>query len=199
MKKIKLEYWIIATTLLVVTAIAILISDEDRASLLLSGVALIVSSLAMGLSDPKKVGFNGQIKVWSAAIGNSDICELNRHKIVMHIINKSKDEVIDEFVYRLKLPKLAAHAGNKNRHRVDIEHGESIVFIDRSFGFLGCEDSNNFIPVDFELDINKWNKQNIEITISGKEIKPVTFKIPLEYKNKLVEATKSNPLLVSLK
>lgn len=197
MTRIKKIYWLFTLLFAVITIVCVILSGENWASIMLAGVALIVSSVAMGLSDPKKLLFIGEVKVWSQPI-SSDINQKRRqlYKVVMHIINNS-DEVVDDFVYRLRMPKSITFQGSKNRHRIDIIHGETFVLIDKSFGFLGTERNEGYIPVDFEMYIGEWKKQNIEITISGGQIKPTTFQIKQSDRQKLIDASRDKPLLAT--
>jgi hypothetical protein len=188
MKRIKLEYWSFFVVFAVLTILCILLSQENWASIMLSGVALMVSTLAMGLSDPKKNDFDGEIRAWSQnPKGKSEDAE-KWFKVVMQIHNNS-NEVIDDFVYRLRIPRYKARTGEKNRHRIDITHGESLVLIDKSFVFLGPKSSGQFIPIDFEMKLEDWNKQYIEITVSGTHINPKTFVIKPDESKSLIDAT----------
>jgi hypothetical protein len=192
MKRIKIEYWILTVVFGLITFLITFLSNENWASIMLAGVAIMISTIAMGLSDPKKLDFIGEIKVWSQVNRTNSHDNTRYYKVVMHIINNSND-VIDDFVYRLRVPAVLSRIGTKNLHRTDIRHGESLVLIDKSFSFLGT-DTESFIPVDFEMVIEDWKKQNIEIIISGININPTTFRIQQTQKKDLLEATRDNPI-----
>lgn len=196
MKKIKQEYWSFFVVFAALTILCIVLSKENWASIMLSGVALMVSTLALGLSDPKKIDFDGEIRAWSQQPPNKSANEEKWFKVVMQIHNNS-DEVIDDFVYRLRIPNGFTRTGLKNRHRIDIIHGESKVLIDKSFVFLGPKNSGQSIPVDFEMKLEEWKKQNIEITVSGPHINPTTFVIKPHEKQDLIEATREKYLTVN--
>lgn len=195
MKKIKKEYWYFFGVFAALTILCIWFSLENWASIMLSGVALMVSILAMGLSDPKKRDFDGEIRAWSQNPRREIEDEVKWYKVVMQIHNNS-NEVVDDFVYRLRIPRNKTRTGQKNRHRIDITHGESLVLIDKSFIFLGEKGSGQFIPIDFEMKLDEWKKQNIEITVSGTNVNPKTFVInPLESKS-LIDATNSEHKII---
>ena len=66
MKNIKTIYWIITLVFTVLTAIfTVLAESNNKGNILLSGVALMTSSIAFGIFDKQKSTITRAVKVWS--------------------------------------------------------------------------------------------------------------------------------------
>ncbi len=164
---------------------------------MLAGVALIVSSIAMGLSDQKKTTFTGKVKVWSS-LGNTKTSDKDSfYRVSMHLINSS-DEPIYDVVYRLRLPsRISRRIIEKNNNAKEYKHGNSKIIVDDSYGFLGAKGDDGFIPIDVNIQLNQWLQGNIYITVSGSNISPLTFSLSPDQKDALIKATISHPLFAT--
>ena len=96
MRKIKAIYWVIFGGGAVLTILCVIVvSPENKASLFLSGIAILISIIALGLSDTRKFYFNGQVKVWSSTPHTESDIKNTRYKISFKIINNDKEPVYD--------------------------------------------------------------------------------------------------------
>ncbi|NBW59672.1 MAG: hypothetical protein EBR41_03770, partial [Crocinitomicaceae bacterium] len=66
----------------------------DNSSVFLSGFAIVISIIAMGLSDKKKIKFNGKITAKK---------DKRNNKVKFVISNLDKDSVLD-FIYKVRFP-----------------------------------------------------------------------------------------------
>jgi hypothetical protein len=195
MKNIKTIYWIITLVFTVLTAVfTVLAESNNRGNILLSGVALMTSSIALGLSDKKKTLFKGDVKVWSALLETKIADENSSYRVSMNLINNSNEPIYD-VVYRLRLPsRISQRINEKNNSAREYRHGNSKIIVDNSYGFLGIKGDDGFIPIDVKIQLNRWLQGNIYITVSGSNISPVTFSITSSQKEELKTATKEKPL-----
>lgn len=194
MRKIKIIYWIFTFVFAALTVLFAIISRQDeRASIILSGVALITSSVAIGLSDQKKNHFKGKVKVWSVLLDSRVADKISMYRVSMQILNESSEPVYD-IVYRLRLPSgISGRINNKNSAAREYIHGKSRIIVDDSYGFLTTVGEDGFIPFDFKMQLGKWLEGYVYITVSGSNITPVTFKIDHKQKDKIIKATKDEP------
>jgi len=195
MKNIKTIYWIITLVFTVFTAVfTVLAESNNRGNILLSGVALMTSSIALGLSDKKKTLFKGDVKVWSALLETKIADENSSYRVSMNLINNSNEPIYD-VVYRLRLPsRISQRINEKNNSAREYRHGNSKIIVDNRYGFLGIKGDDGFIPIDVKIQLNQWLQGNIYITVSGSNISPVTFSITSSQKEELKTATKEKPL-----
>ena len=179
----------------VLTAVfTVLAESNNRGNILLSGVALMTSSIALGLSDKKKTLFKGDVKVWSALLETKIADENSSYRVSMNLINNSNEPIYD-VVYRLRLPsRISQRINEKNNSAREYRHGNSKIIVDNRYGFLGIKGDDGFIPIDVKIQLNQWLQGNIYITVSGSNISPVTFSITSSQKEELKTATKEKPL-----
>jgi len=198
MRNIKTIYWVFAAFFALLTFLfACQSKEDDRAYIILSGAALVTSSIALGLSDKKQSNFKGKIIVWSVLLGQNVADENSNYRVSMKIINKSVEPVYD-VVYRLRIPnRISARIDIKNSNARDYRHGKSLIIVDDSYGFLATDGQDGFIPIDFRMQLGKWKESTIYITVSGSNIRPTTFKINPNDKDKIIAATQKKPLEVS--
>jgi len=195
MKSIKPIYWIITLAFTVLTTVFTFLAEENnKGNILLSGVALMTSSIALGLSDKKKSLFQGEVKVWSALLETKVADDNSSYRVSMHLINTS-DEPVYDVVYRLRLPsRISIRINEKNNSAREYRHGNSIIIVDNSYGFLGTKRDDGFIPIDVKIQLRQWRQSNLYITVSGSNISPVTFSLTPSQKEELITATKEKPL-----
>jgi len=196
MKSIKSIYWLITLVFTVLTAVfTILAEDNNKGNILLSGVALMTSSIALGLSDKKKSLFKGEIRVWSALLETKVPDDNSSYRVSMQLINNS-DEPVYDVVYRLRLPsRISQRINEKNNSAREYRHGNSKIIVDNSYGFLGTKGDDGFIPIDVKIQLGQWRQGNLYITVSGSNISPVTFNITPAQKEELINATQEKPLI----
>jgi hypothetical protein len=195
MRNIKTIYWIFTIVFAVLTAaFAILAKENDRGSLILSGAAIVTSCIALGLSDKKQNKFKGKIILWSALYDTKIEDENSNYRVSIKIINKGREPIYD-VVYRVRIPSaISARLDDKNRNAREYRHGKSLIIVDDSFGFLGEDEQDGFIPIDFTMRLRKWKESAIYITVSGSNINPTTFKISQDYRDRLIAAKKGNEI-----
>lgn len=201
MKNIKGIYWWLSGVFVLATIIVFLliesnIIDKEVTGVILSGVAIIISIIAMGLSDKKLKKFEGKIKV--KIIKNRDFVNSDNpiFQVVFTIINNGEDPVND-FIYKIRFPKRFKFVDEKNIHARSYISGYSKYIVDDSFGFLPAKnESENFVPLTLKIPLKSWNKDNIWITVSGSNVTPSTF---IVYPTDSKEIMKGNDLYISLK
>jgi len=193
MKKIKTFYWVTFSVFTILTILCTLLSPkENMASIFLSGVAILIAILALGLSDQKKLRFNGSVHFYSYLLDTNTPTQNSNYRVSMKVFNNSEEPIYD-IVYRLRLPnRITSRLEEKNNSVREYRHGASVIFIDDSYGFLDVKGEEGFIPFDFKMKLGNWNKGNIYVTISGSNISPTTFKITHEQKEVLINSNQDN-------
>lgn len=194
MKKIKVIYWIFFSVFAALTILFAILADEiNRGSTILSGVALMTSSIALGLSDQKKNYFNGEVKIWTALVDEKIPNGNSHYRVSMHLVNRAAEPVYD-VVYRLRIPsKISSNIDGKNNNARIYEHGNSKIIVDDSYGFLGTLGEDRYIPIDVIMQLPQWKQGNIYLTISGSNISPTTFKVKTNEKESLITSTIDKP------
>lgn len=200
MNKIKKAYWILTGVFAILTLVVIFyISQDGWTNTLLSGTAICVSILAMGLSDKKINYFEGEVHLWNVAKSKSADHNHGQYHISMKILNMSKSESVMDVVYRLRLPsKISTRIIEKNSSAREFMHGYSKIIIDDTFGFLGITNNENFIPIDLKIKLDEWKSGDFFITISGSNINPTTFKLSSDQVDKLKHSNNSSPIKASI-
>jgi len=193
MKKIKKEYWFLILGFLCVDVFLILYYDNLKLDIMLSCAAIIVAIIAMGLSDKKVNYFKGKVEVWAILAGGRKDEIDSSYTLAYRIINDSKETVYN-FVYRVKLPYNIINLIKGNSSFVKHYYGESVILVDKSFGFLGINNDDNFVPnEDIKLYLHKWKKGNIYFTVLGADLKPSTYKIDFQMVDDLINANTDKP------
>jgi hypothetical protein len=181
MKNIKRTYWLLASVFLLLTIIVFLLCQKsvlkaDNSSVFLSGFAIVISIIAMGLSDKKKIKFNGKITAKK---------DKRNNKVKFVISNLDKDSVLD-FIYKVRFPQSMSFYGDKNIHARNFISGVSKQIVDDSWGFLpSFDEGENYIEFYLSIPFENWNKDNIWVSISGSNIAPTVYTLKFENKEKL--------------
>jgi hypothetical protein len=181
MKNIKCIYWwlsgvFVLATILVFILIESDIIDKDVTGVLLSGVAIIISIIAMGLSDKKLNKFVGVVI----------IKKNSRNELVKFTIQNKSDEAVIDFIYKVRFPKCMTFADNKNIYARNFISGYSKQIVDDSWGFLPSKyDGENKIEFSLTIPFSKWNKDNIWISVSGSNIAPTVFILKFDEKENI--------------
>jgi hypothetical protein len=148
----------------------------DNSSVFLSGFAIVISIIAMGLSDKKKTKFNGKITAKK---------DKRNDKVKFVISNLDNDSVLD-FIYKVRFPQSMSFYGDKNIHARNFISGLSKQIVDDSWGFLpSLEEGENCVEFYLSIPFENWNKDNIWVSISGSNIAPTVYTLKFENKEKL--------------
>jgi len=181
MKNLKLTYWLLAGVFLLLTLIVFLLCQKsvlkaDNSSVFLSGIAIVISIIAMGLSDKKKTKFNGKITAKK---------DKRNDKVKFVISNLDNDSILD-FIYKVRFPQAMSFYGDKNIHARNFISGVSKQIVDDSWGFLpSLEEGENCVEFYLSIPFENWNKDNIWVSISGSNIAPTVYTLKFENKEKL--------------
>ena len=201
MKNIKGIYWRLSGVFVLATIIVFILIesntiDKEVTGVILSGVAIIISIIAMGLSDKKRSKFDGKIKVKSILKKTEELIASPTYQVTFTIINKS-DEPISDFIYKIRFPKRFSFLDEKNLHARSYVNGYSKYIVDDSYGFLPAKDEEeSSIPFTINIPLKNWNKDNIWITVSGSNVLPSTF---IVYPKDAKEILKGNDVYFLIK
>ena len=177
MKNIKWIYWGLSGFFVAVTFLVIVFIETENAGIILSGVAIVISIIAMGLSDKKLNKFDGVVIVKKN----------KKNELVTFIIQNQSNEAVLDFIYKVRFPKSMTFSENKNIHARNFISGISKQIVDDSWGFLPSKDEGeNKIPFTLNIPFINWNKDNIWISISGKNILPTVFIFKYDKKDELI-------------
>ncbi|MBX7154272.1 MAG: hypothetical protein K1X91_04880 [Bacteriodetes bacterium] len=192
MRNIKKMYWFIILTLFILTAICMCYTSENWASILLSGVALVVAGVALGLSDKKVPEFKGTVELWTKNKINTDDDE-QRCTLVLQIINQSS-EPVNDFMYRVRMPKTLSDSYQVNSGgHTQFTHGDSLIIIDESYGFLSASESGDgYARLDLGIKVKDIKRGNLYVTISGSNIKTATFLVHNENMLEVFNSSSNN-------
>jgi hypothetical protein len=201
MKNIKGIYWRLSGVFVLATIIVFILIesntiDKEVTGVILSGVAIIISIIAMGLSDKKLKKFEGKIKIKSVLRRGDSNSDDPMYQVTFTIINNGEDPVND-FIYKIRFPKRFIFENEKNLHARSYISGYSKYIVDDSFGFLPAKnEAENSIPMTLKIPLKSWNKDNIWITVSGSNVSPSTF---IVYPSDAGEILKTDDLYISVK
>lgn len=221
MKNLQRIYWILALIFLLITIVLTLYTYQeggDWASLFLSGTAIIIALLAIGISDKKLPIFKGIVKCWSdnphlkknrlEGSRGSEMEEQEEedenendnieYKISFRIENTSNMPVHDVKV-KIRCPHRITNVyQEKNQGLIIRKHGYTYVFCDDSYGILGTTENKDYIHYDLKVMLNQWNHNqgHFYITINGTNIQTVTFLLKWEDIPNLKVATKQEPIFL---
>lgn len=153
----------------------------------------MTSSLAIGLSDKRKSQFNGSVLIWSNYNKDEFMDEDYPFDLTIRIVNNSKNS-INNFVYRIKIPRKPLSTIDRSAFTRSFEHKESLICINDNFHFIPSCGEDSFIPIDFYMKLNTWKKGNIVLTIIGNNICSETYVIKPKDVNSIKDANYETPL-----
>lgn len=202
MHKVKLIYWLLSSLILAATILIPLVSNskENYPDLLLSGIAVAISIIAMGLSDPKAMSLQLNVRAWTVYTSTTFGMDGKTHRLSLRIYNVGKD-MLEDVVIRIHYPAYNAAFYFRNSSNPQIKnylHGDTKIMVDDTYGIL---DSHNidtaYIQYDFDCCFDKWTKNNFYFTLTSKGYKSKTYKIAPSQISELKDATIEKPIILS--
>ena len=193
MKNIKVLYWILASSFIIVTFLVtfFLVGNRDnQAAVFLSGLAIVFAIIAMGLSDKNIPSFKGQVELWTTdEFKNLDEEGGHEFKLSIRIENYSTVP-INDIIFKFRTPsKISSNYDQKNQNVKLLKHGRTFIFIDKTFGILGPSIENDYLHYDFKIKYNLWKRDNFYITLNGSNIKTKHWCVAYEEKLNIKDAT----------
>ena len=168
---------------------------ENLLSVTLGGIAIITSTVALGLSDKKQKTLKINLDFWKIRDSHSIAAENNAQvKLFAFEICNMCNEALNEFIVSIRLPDRNYYQSNQNlqNHRY-FSFGESIIAQNDTLKYLGISKDDNYIRIEHYLkNIDNWNKGNIAVTISANNFTPKTFIIKPSEKQKILNSNNNN-------
>lgn len=208
MKKIKAKYWLIISLIIVVSTVFIPLNicykflDGENMNLIVAVIALVISMFSIALADLQFIKFNGKVTIWRTG---KDLLVVNGQKFsnfAFNITNKSKLP-LSEFCVSFRFPEQITynyinHPDKNYQNHKFFQYGETYVINNDTLKFLGNNSNDNEARFEHYLDLSKWPKNRyLYITISGREIQPMTYQVQ-ECKNfEIQNSTNNKPFVLS--
>lgn len=202
MSKIRKKYWIILYVWILMFIFVFVLNliysflDFQDVGILLAGISVTVSILALGLADPRKPRFKGTVEVWNKRISTSSSIEsakIYRDSVKIQINNRGSDPV-ENFTINIRIPNKVYVKYFDAKYFNTVRFGETVILIFDTLRFLGIEAPDNFIRLEPSFSLDNWEKGNFYITISGDNIAPTTYAIRLEQKEDLIASNSKKKL-----
>lgn len=186
--KIKPIYWSLMLLFFVLTVTATGLvywsGRSDIPSIFLSGIAICISILAMGLSDPRKRHFKGRVEIWAQADPLLNMFHrVEIFSVTFTVCNEDSDPV-EGIAYRVSIA--ASYGKNLQGDRMDPnitihEHDGFTTFTEDRMGFIHGKDyaPQNMLSMRMGLFLpTKSASHDLQVSVTGQGILPTTFVLP---------------------
>lgn len=178
MRNIKFIYWVLTIGFLSLTFIVTFMyvtNLDSRSSTFLSGIAVVIATIAMGLADQRLPLFNGVCKIWLPNQPQVEEEGCEEYKLSIKIENNSTIPVQDvKFKFRSPI-RISSIYDDKNEYIKQVKHGRTTIFIDDTFQILGSNRQNDYLHYDFRVKLNLLGNNNIYIILSGSNVQTKTW------------------------
>jgi hypothetical protein len=179
-------------------AINSILELSDIIASLIGLLALLVSIIAMGISDKKIPEIDIKLEVWKKE--NNKVDEYYR---TMFKVYNVSSQPINDAIITIKLPdnvfKIPAESGEDQFKK--ITYGRTDILNTDFFRYFSTDQDNNAISFEalIKLDDPKWTneKRKIYFTVSGINMKAKTIVINKEDFKEIISSSFKNPAMFS--
>lgn len=204
--KIKPIYWSLMLLFFVLTVAATGLvyrsGRSDIPSIFLSGIAICISILAMGLSDPRKRHFRGRVEIWAYKDPILSLMHSLEVFSVTFTISNEDDAPVEGFAYRVSI---ATYMGKSlqgeriNPNAAIHEHAGFTTITEDRMGFIHGKgySPENMLSMRLGLFLpTKSSSHDLQVSVTGHGILPTTFVLPAASVPEIRNATQSKPILL---
>lgn len=185
MNNIKPKYWLLVGIFAMITALVLYCInlgciDVGFAKVLLSGVAISISLLAIGMSDRSQKKLKMRLEVWNTNRDTKQYVDnIFTHKFAFEVINDGK-ESLEGLIFSFRIPqKIVDERITENeQNNTTFKFGETLLVQNDMIKSLGITVDDNSIRFEHYLhNIQDWKKGRIRLTVSANGYLPKTFEI----------------------
>lgn len=198
--KLKYNIVIIGFILLTISCAIIVYFNnclESVVTVVLGGIAIVTSILAVGIADRKQKTLNVILAIWkmkdthTISNGNQLVTEY-----AFEVINNGRDSLSD-FVVSFRFPERNFnHPVQDKQNNRFFRFGESVVVQNDTLKYLGLKNEDNSARFEHQLkNILEWNKGNFSVTVSAFGFIPKTFVIRFQEKQLLLNSRNDHKII----
>lgn len=173
----------------------------DDTNIILSGIAVAISILSLGLSTMDNPKFKGKVICWNNITNeihtnNGVLAPTGIYSHLTFKIDNFKKTPIKGLIVNFRFPsKIYYPAGTNNMKFTFFEFKNTMMITSDSIKFLGNTNGDSDLIFEHFLELNKWEKNRVlYITIAGDNIVPTTFKIDNKQKDDIVNSSSKVPV-----
>ena len=171
---------------------------ESVVTVVLGGIAIVTSILAVGLADRKQKKLKVILEVWkirdthTISEGNQQVTDY-----AFEILNKGKESLSD-FVVSFRFPDRNYKQPTQDRQNNRFFwFGESVVIQNDTLKYIGINNQDNSVRFEHQLkNIDNWCKGNFVITVSAYGFLPKTFVLRFQDRQILLDSKNENKITI---
>lgn len=159
----------------------------DDTNLVLGTISVAISILSLGLATIRLPEFKGKIECWN---NKTEVINVNNegrdyqtgtYKLISFKIQNKDKQPIKSLVVNFRFPKnIYRNKIQDNLRDKEINIKDTVIYTSDAIKFLGVNQGDCELIFEHYIQIQKMNRSNIYMTISGDNIRPTTFKINKE-------------------
>ena len=174
---------------------------ESVVGVVLGGIAIVTSILALALADRNANVFKDNLDIWKIKYSHT-ISDGNQkvHDFAFEIKNLGQ-EALSDFGVTFRLPERNFYFPPQDRQNNTFFYfGESIVIQNDTLKYLGMNNEDNFVRFEHQIkNIESWSKGNFIISISAKGYKSKTYILRPKDKERLLNSSNKERIIFKYK
>lgn len=174
---------------------------ESVVGVVLGGIAIITSVLALALADRNANILKANLDIWKMKYSHT-ISDGNQivYDFAFEVKNFG-EETLSDFVVTFRLPERNYYFPIQDKqNNTFFRFGESIVVQNDRLKYLGINNEDNFVRFEHQLkNIENWNKGNFVISISANGYKSKTYILRPKDKEQLLNSNNNGRIIFKYK
>lgn len=174
---------------------------ESIVSVILGGIAIITSVLALALADRNANILKVNLDIWKIKYSHTIIDGDQKVYDFAFEVKNFGEETLSDFVVTFRFPERNLYFPLQDRQNNTFFYfGESVVVQNDTLRYLGMSNEDNFVRLEHQIkNIENWTKGNFVISISAKGYKSITYILRPKDKEKLLCSTNNARIIIKYK